>query len=51
MDVLLPFVGLGYGMWVAYGTIVAVTAVLVVLGRVLATAVVAAFASVLRRGD
>lgn len=51
VDVLLPFVDLGYGKWVAHGWVLRITAVLVVLGWVLATAVVAAFAGVLRRGD
>jgi hypothetical protein len=51
VDVLLPFIDLGYSRWVAVGTAQIVTVVLVVLGWVLATAVIAAFAGVLRRGD
>jgi hypothetical protein len=51
IDVLLPFIDLGYGRWVAVGAAQVVTVVLVVLGWVLATAVIAAFAGVLRRGD
>jgi hypothetical protein len=43
--------GLGYGDWVAVGVAQVVTIVFVVLGWVLATAVIAAFAGVLRRGD
>lgn len=51
VDVLLPFIDLGYSKWVAVGVTQIVTVVLVVLGWVLATAVIAAFAGVLRRGD
>jgi hypothetical protein len=51
VDVLLPFIDLGYGKWVAVGAAQMVTVVLVVLGWVLATAVIAAFAGVLHRGD
>jgi hypothetical protein len=51
VDVLLPFIDLGYSKWVAVGAAQIVTVVLVVLGWVLATAVIAAFAGVLRRGD
>jgi hypothetical protein len=51
VDVLLPFIDLGYGKWVAVGAAQIVTFLLVVLGWVLATAVIAAFAGVLRRGD
>jgi hypothetical protein len=51
VDVLLPFVDLGYSNWVARGIVLIVTAILVVLEWVLVTAVVAAFVSVLRRGD
>jgi len=51
LDVLLPFIDLGYSKWVAVSAAQVVTVVLVVLGWVLATAVIAAFAGVLRRGD
>jgi hypothetical protein len=51
VDVLLPFIDLGYSKWVTVGAAQTVTVVLVVLGWVLATAVIAAFAGVLRRGD
>lgn len=51
VDVLLPFIDLGYSRWAAGGGAQIVTVVLVVLGWVLATAVIAAFAGVLRRGD
>jgi hypothetical protein len=51
LDVLLPFIDLGYSKWVAISAAQVVTVVLVVLGWVLATAVIAAFAGVLRRGD
>jgi hypothetical protein len=51
VDMLLPFVDLGYGKWIPHGAVLTATALLVVLGWVLATAVVAAFAGVLRRGD
>lgn len=51
VDVLLPFIDLGYGKWIAHGAVLTVTALLVVLGWVLATAVLAAFTGVLRRGD
>ncbi|HLZ36438.1 MAG TPA: hypothetical protein VKP64_01485 [Mycobacteriales bacterium] len=46
---LLPFVDLGYSRWVAHGRVLTVTAILVGLGWVLATAVVAAFTEVVRR--
>ena len=51
VDVLLPFIDLGYSKWVAVGAAQTVTVALVVFGWVLATAVIAAFAGVLRRGD
>ena len=51
VDVMLPFVDLGYGKLVARGPALAVTAGLVLMGWVLVTAVVAAFAGILRRGD
>ena len=47
----LPFIDVGYANWVVAGTAQIVTVVLVVLGWVLATAVITAFAGVLRRGD
>lgn len=50
VDMLLPFVDLGYSRWVAHGPVLMVTTVLIGLGWVLATAVVAAFADVLRCG-
>jgi hypothetical protein len=50
VDMLLPFVDLGYSRWVAHGPVLMVTTALIGLGWVLATAVVAAFADVLRRG-
>ena len=50
VDVLLPFIDLGYGKWVAAGAAQTVTVVQVVLGWVLATPGIAAFAGVLRRG-
>jgi hypothetical protein len=51
VDVLLPFIDLGYAKWIATGAAQKVTFLLVVAGWVLATAVIAAFAGVLRRGD
>jgi hypothetical protein len=51
VDVLLPFIDLGYAKWIARGAAQTVTFLLVVAGWVLATAVIAAFAGVLRRGD
>jgi hypothetical protein len=51
VDLLLPFVDLGYSRWVPHGRTPTTTTVLVGLGWVLATAVVAAFTDVLRRGD
>jgi hypothetical protein len=51
VDVLLPFVDLGYSKWTAVGVAQIVTVALIVLGWVLATAVIAALAGVLRRGD
>jgi hypothetical protein len=51
VDVLLPFIDLGYAKWMASGAAQTVTFLLVVAGWVLATAVIAAFAGVLRRGD
>ncbi|MEU7923225.1 hypothetical protein [Micromonospora zamorensis] len=51
VDSLLPFVDLGYGKWVPSGITHAVTSILVIVGWLLATALVAALAGLFRRGD
>lgn len=51
LDELLPIVDMGYGKLIAKGWALFATAVLVSVGWVLVTAVVAGFASILRRGD
>jgi hypothetical protein len=51
LDAMLPIVDMGYGKLIAKGWALFVTAVLVSVGWLLVTAVVAGFASVLRRGD
>ncbi len=51
VDAVLPFVDLGYDRWIPGGAAQIITVSIVVLGWTLATAVVAAFAGILRRGD
>jgi hypothetical protein len=51
LDMLVPVLDMGYSKWVATKGALGLTALLVVMGWVLATAVVAAFAGLLRRGD
>ncbi|BBH64236.1 hypothetical protein ACTI_09210 [Actinoplanes sp. OR16] len=51
VDSLLPVVDLGYGKWIPSGLSHAMTSVLVLLGWLLATALIAALAGVFRRGD
>jgi hypothetical protein len=51
LDSLLPFVDLGYNKWVPHAAAHIVTSTLVLVGWLLATALVAAIAGVLRRGD
>ena len=51
LDLLLPFVDLGYSKWVASGGVLVVSAILVIFGWVIATALAAALGGVLRRGE
>ncbi len=51
VNMLVPVIDLGYRKWIAHGTVLKVTAVLVILGWVLAAAVAAAFTDIIRRGD
>lgn len=51
IDNALPFVDLGYSKWVARGIPHAVSSIIVVVGWLLATALVAALAGLFRRGD
>jgi protein-S-isoprenylcysteine O-methyltransferase Ste14 len=51
LSTVLPFVDFGYSRWVPNGAAQWITVISVVLGWALATAVVAAFAGILHRGD
>jgi hypothetical protein len=51
LDTVLPFVDFGYSRWVPNGAAQVITVTFIVLGWTLATAVVSAFAGILRRGD
>ncbi len=51
VDTVLPFIDFGYARWVPTGNAQVIAVSLVALGWVLATAVVAALAGLLRRGD
>ena len=51
IDSLLPFVDLGYSKWVPKGSAHAVSSVVVIVGWLLASALVAALAGLFRRGD
>jgi hypothetical protein len=51
LDTVLPFVDFGYSRWVPNGVAQVITVTFIVFGWALATAVVSAFAGILRRGD
>lgn len=51
VDTLLPFVDLGYNKWVPEGATHAVSSLVVIMGWLLASALVAALAGLFRRGD
>jgi hypothetical protein len=50
-DTMLPFVDFGFSKWTAHGGAQVAASLLVVLGWIVATMLVVAFTSVLRRGE
>ena len=51
VDQLLPIVDFGYNKWVTSGPALYISVAISALGWILATALIAATASILRRGD